>query len=150
MSFLLLGWVLKILFLCCCLGTAVLVQTSYAHDQDAQGEDFRCLTLDGLITSANRAAGTVTSNFVDLGKHRGCVEVTLDVTAVSGSPTLNVTVKHSHDGETWATLGTMTEATLVGSETKIFGPCRRYLQLVGVVAGSGSPHETYAITGKAF
>jgi hypothetical protein len=47
------------------------------------------------------------------------IEVRLDVTASSGgTETLDVTIEHSPDGVTWATLETFTQATGVTSEVK--------------------------------
>jgi hypothetical protein len=137
------------MFLMMAVGMA-LAPSTYKGEQNGQGRFFEYLVLDGLAPSAELSSGTTNSDHIDLGANRGCIEVTLDVTAINGSPTLDVTVQHSHDASTWATLGTMTQATGVGTETKIFGPARRYLRFSQVVGGTGTPKETRSITGKAF
>lgn len=133
------------------LGMALL-PTNHGSDVNAStNEFFRYLSLDGLIGSAARAAGTVTSGHVDLGTNRGSVEATVTLSAVNnGSPTLDVDVEHSHDASTWAVLGSMTQLTDEGTETKVFAAPRRYLRFKAVTAGTGTPNITYKMEGKAF
>ena len=138
------------LLLLCAFGMA-LAPSTYRSEQNGQGRSFECLVLDGLAVSAALPSGTTNSDHVDLGASRGCVEITQTVSAVSGtSPTLDTTIQHSDDGTTFVTLGTMTQATAAGTETKVFGPARRYLRFSQVVGGSATPTVTRAITGKAF
>lgn len=135
----------------CALGMA-LVPTNYGNDVNAStNEFFRYLSLDGLIQSAARAAGTVTSGHVDLGQSRASVEAKVTLSAVNtGSPTLDVDVEHSHDASTWAVLGSMTQLTNTGTETKVFAAPRRYLRFKAVTGGTGTPNITYKMEGKAF
>lgn len=134
-----------------CAFGSVLVRMNYAtENSDAQQMFFTHWVLDGLVPLADRVSGTFTSDFVDLAARRGCIEVTLTATDSSGSPSLALTVEHSFDGITWATLGTMTAMTGPGTETKTFAAARRYLRFVGVLSGTSTPHLTYKVTGKAF
>lgn len=104
------------------------------------------------IPTANLAdetdlAATKTQDSLDLGGPIGALTMTLDVTAASGTtPTNDTIIEHSHDGTTWATLGSFTQATGVTSETKTFGPVRRYIRAKSTIAGT-TPLFTFTLSG---
>ena len=90
---------------------------------------------------------TKTQSSLDLGGPFGAMTLTLDVTAASGTlPTNDTIVEHSHDGSTWVTLGSFTQATGVTMETKIFGPCHRYIRGKSTIGGT-SPLFTFTLSG---
>ena len=92
-------------------------------------------------------AATKNEEGIDFAAPFGAMSMTLDVTAASGTtPTLDVIVEHSHDGTTWATLGSFTQATGVTSETKTFGPCRRFARGKATVGGT-TPKFTFTLSG---
>lgn len=77
----------------------------------------------------------------------GTVVAELAVSAVSGSPTLDVTLQTSKDGTTWVTVGSFAQKTGVATERKIFTGLDTYCRWHRVLAGTGTPKATYAITG---
>lgn len=80
---------------------------------------------------------TKTGDAEDLVGPVGAMTATLTVSAASGTtPTLDVIVEHSHDGTTWATLGSFTQATAAGAETKTFSPIRRHVRGKATVGGT--------------
>lgn len=104
------------------------------------------------IPTANLAdetdlAATKTQDSLDLGGPVGAMTMTLAVTTASGtSPTNDTIIEHSHDNSTFATLGSFTQATGVTSETKTFGPARRYIRAKSTIGGT-SPTFTFTLSG---
>lgn len=106
----------------------------------------RTIPVATLIDAAAVAA-TTTYASLDLGACFGAMTMTVTASSVSGtSPTADVIVEHSHDGSTWATLGSMTQLTAAGTETKTFGPCRRYIRGKATLGGT-SPVFTLVFSG---
>jgi hypothetical protein len=78
----------------------------------------------------------------------GTLRLKLDVVAAAGAaPTLDVTLEHSPDASSWATLGTFAQKTSVSSESKVFGPCHRYVRSKWTIAGT-SPSFQFSILGQ--
>lgn len=102
------------------------------------------------VTLAAPAARTATGNGSSLALvDRNQLRLTLDVTAASGTtPTLDVTVQHSPDGSTWATLGTFAQRTAAGSERKIFSGVDRYVRANHAIGGT-APSFTFSVSGEA-
>jgi hypothetical protein len=104
------------------------------------------------IPTANLAdetdlAATKTQDSLDLGGPIGALTMTLTVTAASGtSPTNDTIVEHSHDNSTFATLGSFTQVTAAGTETKTFGPARRYIRAKSTLGGT-SPVFSFTVSG---
>lgn len=101
------------------------------------------------LVLAESAARTVTGSgsAVEVGD-RGVARLLMDVTAASGtSPTLNVTVETSHDGTTWRSAGTFTQATAVGQQRAAFN-IDRFVRASWTIGGT-SPSFTLSITGDA-
>lgn len=75
--------------------------------------------------------------------------LTLDVTAASGtSPTLDVTVKDSADGTTYASVGTFAQKTGVASERKVFSGLREYIRVDATApGGTATPSFTWSVSG---
>ena len=106
----------------------------------------RTIPVATLIDAAAVAA-TTTYASLDMGACFGAMTMTVTASSVSGtSPTADVIVEHSHDGSTWATLGSMTQLTAAGTETKTFGPCRRYIRGKATLGGT-SPVFTLVFSG---
>lgn len=103
-----------------------------------------------LHPSATRTASGTGSVVYETGPRR-TLSLLFAVTAASGdTPTLDVTVQTSHDGTTFRTLGTFTQATGVTSERKGFGGADRFVRVVWTAAAAaGSPSFTFAVTGEA-
>lgn len=98
-----------------------------------------------LLEDVNLAA-TKTGDALDMAGPFGAMTATLVVSAAAGTtPTLDVIVEHSHDGSTWATLGSMTQATAATSEVKTFGPCRRYIRGKATLGGT-SPVFSFSLS----
>lgn len=101
------------------------------------------------VTLFSSAARTETANgsAVEVGDV-ATVRLLLDVTAVSGTPTLDVTVETSFDGSTsWRSLGAFAQKTAVSSERKSFGGCDRFVRAVATIGG-GTPSLTFSVTGE--
>lgn len=77
------------------------------------------------------------------------IVATLETTAISGSPTLDVKLQTSEDDSTWRDVAAFAQQTSVTSETKSFSGLGSYCRWVRVVAGTSTPKATYNITGVA-
>ena len=97
----------------------------------------RTIPVATLLEKVDLAA-TNTGDSLDMGACFGAMTMTLTPTAQAGTtPTLDVIVEHSHDGTTWATLGSMTQITTsLTAETKTFGPSRRYIRGKATLGGT--------------
>lgn len=104
-------------------------------------------TLDlPLAASAARTATGNGSAFEPGDK--AIARLRLNVTAAAGtSPTLNVTIQTSHDGTTWRSAGTFTQATAVSEQRAAFS-IDRFVRATWTIAGT-SPSFTFSITGEA-
>lgn len=97
--------------------------------------------------SANlEGAGTV-NGAAFLTDDVGTVVGILTVSAVSGSPTLDVKLQTSEDGTTWVDVGAFAQKTGVATETKRFTGLGIYCRWVRTVGGTATPKATYTITG---
>jgi phage gp36-like protein len=100
-----------------------------------------------LASSAARTASGAGAS-VDLGIKSG---LTLDllVSAASGtSPTLAVSIETSKDGSTWRTLGSFTQATAAGPQSKAFAGADRYVRVAWTIGGT-TPSFTFSLSGLA-
>lgn len=112
-----------------------------------QNGEFADTESVSLHPSAARTA-TSTGSSIELGD-RGTLRLLLDVTAASGTtPTLDVTVQTSHDGSTWRSLGTFTQATAISSERKSFSGCDRFVRVSYTIGGT-TPSFTFSVSGEA-
>lgn len=101
------------------------------------------------LTLAASAARTTTANgaAVELGD-KGTVRALLAITAASGTtPTLDVVIQTSHDGATWRTAHTFTQATAIGQQRASF-TVDRFVRAAWTVGGT-TPSFTFAMTGEA-
>jgi hypothetical protein len=79
---------------------------------------------------------------------KGTARLLLAVTAASGTtPTLDVVIQTSHDGTTWRTAHTFTQATATGTQRASF-PVDRFVRATWTVGGT-TPSFTFAVTGEA-
>lgn len=98
----------------------------------------------GSVARTVSAAGPA----VEVGDKIEIRDLKLTVTAVSGtSPTLDVTVQTSPDASTWTPVGTFTQKTTAGTQTKNFIGLDRYVQVAWVIGGTGSPSVTFDVSG---
>ena len=86
-----------------------------------------------LSPSAALSADSTTSG-VELG-NLGTLRLTLNVTAVSASDSLDVSIETSRDGTTWYTAGAFTQATGTTTESKCF-PVDRFVRAKYDVTGA--------------
>lgn len=104
-------------------------------------------TIDITVQAPNTSgAATVNSPALELGDMR-VARLKLDVTAVGGTPTLDVTVQISKDGQTWYTSGTFAHKTGVSNELKAF-LLDRFVRVSAVIAVT-TPSVTYSVKGEA-
>ncbi len=115
--------------------------------QAVAGGNFYGNTLAPVPPGTDQVAGTVDVGIENKGYNT--LRLTLAVTAVGGtSPTLDVTIQHSPDNSTWATLGTaFTQKVGAGTERKILTGVDRFVRAHCVVGGTGGAHVTYGLTG---
>jgi hypothetical protein len=76
------------------------------------------------------------------------VSLLVDVTAVAGTPTLDVSVEWSHDGTTWAAAETpdaFTQLTAAGTVVKSFTAQGPVYRIVWTIAGT-TPSFTFSIS----
>jgi len=100
-----------------------------------------------VLSPAAALTADAVSNVVELGDKRN-VALTLVVSAVSASDTLDVTVQGSQDGSTnWYTIGTFTQVTTTGTERKTFTG-DRFLRADYNVGGA-SISIAFTLTGEA-
>lgn len=106
----------------------------------------RTIPTANLIDESALAA-TKTQDSLDLGGPVGAITMTVAATTVTGtSPTNDTIIEHSHDNSTFATLGSFTQLTAVGTETKTFGPCRRYIRGKSTIGGT-APVFAFTLSG---
>jgi hypothetical protein len=79
---------------------------------------------------------------------RTIAQLTLDVTAISGTaaPSLAITIEHSLTGQDWATVGQIAALTAVGARQLTLPNVRRYLRASWTITGTG-PSVTFSLTG---
>jgi hypothetical protein len=78
---------------------------------------------------------------------KGVARLLLDVTARSGTtPTLDVVIQTSHDGTTWRTAHTFTQATATGQQRAAFA-IDRFVRASWTVGGT-TPSFTFSIKGE--
>lgn len=101
--------------------------------------------LDTLVASAAR---TTTGNSGTLGAGWGAVSsirAQLNVTAVSGTPTLTVLIEDSLDGTNWNTVGTFAAKTTTGREViNITGLFTDTMRVSWTITG-GTPSATFDV-----
>lgn len=86
-----------------------------------------------------------------LTDRRNTVSATLAVTAVSGIPTLDVTLQTTEDADpntaTWVDVASFAQKTGVASELKRFTGLGVQCRWKRVLAGTSTPKATYTING---
>src|SRR5687767_3449690 len=101
------------------------------------------------ITLFGSAARTATTNGDAVDTGRGVLRLTLDVTAVSGTPTLDVEIQTRKDStDAWRAIASFAQKTGVSSERKCFSGCDRQVRAVATIGG-GTPSLTFSVSGDA-
>lgn len=114
--------------------------------QKSDGTYVYTQVLPGLGSAARTT--TAAGPAVEVGDKIEIRDLKLTVTAASGtSPTLDVTVQTSPDASTWTSVGTFTQKTGAGTQTKNFIGLDRYVQVAWVIGGTGSPSFTFDVAG---
>ena len=104
-------------------------------------------TVDLMLAASAARTANGNGNVAEPGD-RGVARLTLNITAASGtSPTLNVTVQTSHDGVTWRSAGSFTQATGVSVQRATFN-IDRFVRATWTVGGT-TPSFTFSLTGEA-
>ena len=125
-----------------------ILDAAFKSEQQKGGRQFETQILNEFSKTITAITATETSDIIDLGD-RSTLRLDLDVSARSGTtPTLDVTIQHSADGVTFATLGTFTQKTAVSAEHKVFGGCDRYVRALFTVGGT-TPSFTKTLKGFA-
>ncbi len=96
----------------------------------------------GTVTGNGQSAATSTAEY-------GTLRLTLAVTAVSGTPSMTVTVEHSGDGSTWTSLGSFAARTAAGTERKVFTGLDRYVRCSWTLTGTAPYSVTFTVAGEA-
>lgn len=113
--------------------------------QKSDGTYVYTQALPGLGSAARTtsAAGPA----IEVGDKVEIRDLKLNVTAASGTtPTLDVTVQTSPDATNWTSVGTFTQKTTTGSQTKTFFGLDRYVQVIWTIAGT-TPSFTFDVSG---
>lgn len=104
------------------------------------------MSVETVTVVDGSAAVTATQSSNGYPVLGGAMAVVVDATAVSGtSPTLDVTVEYSADGENWTAAETpqaMTQLTATGIESKRFNCEGAQFRLVQTIGGT-TPSFTY-------
>lgn len=107
---------------------------------------------DGAIMSgvllAHQVARTTTADGSDSDNGAATslgAKAQIHCTSASAGDTLDVIIEDSADGVTWATIGTFTQLTAVGSELiSIAGTVRQHVRASWIIAGTG-PSFTFVV-----
>lgn len=105
-------------------------------------------TRSADVTLASSAVRTVTGtgSAVEMGDN-GVLRLTLDITATTGTPTLDVAIQTSQDGSTgWTTVASFAQQTAVATVRKVFAGFDRYARASWTIGG-GTPSLTFSISG---
>lgn len=102
------------------------------------------------ITLAPSATITATTNGAAFDVRKGCLALTLNVTAASGtSPTLDVAVQTRRDAsDAWRAVAAFAQRTAAGSERRCFAGCDRQVRVVATVGGT-TPSFTFSVSGDS-
>ncbi len=101
---------------------------------------------DLALPSAARAAGTYVSGPVANAGAAADVMVLVHCTAATGTPTLNVSLEGSDDGETWSAIpgSAVPQLAAAGNAVGNARPARNYVRVTSTVAGT-TPSVTYRV-----
>lgn len=106
----------------------------------------RLCVMQSLLASAQRNAGTVTSEWKKVG---WAIEgqLGISVTGENGTASLNVTIQTSPDkGTTIYTHTTCSEITTVTTQLNKLTNLGLWMRVSAIVAGSNTPKFTYSIS----
>lgn len=110
--------------------------------------DGRYSDVDEITLFPSQALTTTTAGSPFEVGGRGTVRLTLDVTASSGTPTLDVTVQTRKDAnDSWRAVAAFAQKTGVSVERKCFAGLDREVR-VNCVIGGGSPNITFSVKGE--
>lgn len=100
--------------------------------------------VDEVVLYNGTQSADETSAKIECGeKTVACLS--LVVSAVTSSPTLDVTIQTSADGSTWRTVAAFAQATGAGSERKSFSGLDRFVRADLNIGGTGT--ITYKLSG---
>lgn len=113
---------------------------------------------DVILKASGAQTSSTTGSAVEVGS-AGRVTLTVDVTAVGGTPTMTVVIEGSNDGTTWYTIATfgvgglgygLSTAPNITGTGAIRGvvPAAPFMRYRSVIGG-GSPSLTYSVLGEA-
>lgn len=101
---------------------------------------------DALLPSAARGAGTYTSGPVANAGTAADVVLLVHASAVSGTPTLNVSLEQSADGSSWTGIAGsgITQLTAAGNAVAYATVTQNYVRATATVAGT-TPSVTFRV-----
>lgn len=107
---------------------------------------LRTVMADVALPSAARGAGTFTSGPATSAGFAQDVFFTVHVSAVSGTPTLNVSLEESNDAASWTAVpgSGSAQLTAAGNSVGVGTLTKQYCRITSVVAG-GTPNMTYRV-----
>jgi hypothetical protein len=116
----------------------------YFEGTNNQFRSVSTICLAGAVTETASANG----DWIEVGD-KGTLRLILDVTAhTAGGDTLDVAIQTSKDQVDIRSLGSFTQSAAVGSESKSFSGCDRFVRYASVLAGAGVS-ATFTIDGEA-
>jgi hypothetical protein len=101
---------------------------------------------DVALASASRGAGTFTSGPVAPADQAGWATVYVHASAISGSPTLDVSLEQSADGSTsWTAItgSSITQMTAAGNKIACAKVTSNYVRVTSTVGGTATPTVTF-------
>ncbi len=111
------------------------------------GRSYAGPVADSGLGVASAARTTNSNSSTRDAENIAFVYATLDVSAVGGTPTLDVTLQGSVDGTNWYSLGTFAQKTGVAAEKKAFAAAAKYLRWSWAIGG-GTPSTTFSIVAE--
>lgn len=100
------------------------------------------------VSAAETASGTAAVQ--DITALRQCADLTLDVTAISGTgAALTATIETSDTGSGWRAANSFRAMTATGSQSALVGNLGRYVRASWTLTGTGSLSATFAVNGTA-
>lgn len=116
----------------------------YFEGANNQFRSVGTICLAAAVTETESGNGS----WIEIGD-KGTLRLLLNVTAhTAGGDTIDVAIQTSKDKVSIRSLGSFTQSAAVGSESKSFSGCDRYVRYASVLAGA-DVSVTYTINGEA-
>jgi hypothetical protein len=107
----------------------------YFKEDGGYADTDECFLASGVL------AATQNGTSIPAGD-RATVRLALDVTAITGSPTLDVTIETSEDQLVWTTVAVFAQASGVIRLRKVFSGLDKYVRARETLGGTGTVTRT--------